>query len=158
MADSRGVWLAVESSTFKVSLDIDRTPLVRFDFLRTSNTAPSAHLQIHAQRGALSHLLSKADHDAPHEMSKLHIPLGGSRYRPCLEDVLQFLIEECRVDSLPGWREAVDEGRATWRRKQARAVARDFPVEAAETLISLGYSITPPPDVPETAQRALYHW
>jgi len=158
MPDHRGEWLAVESSTFKVSLDVDRTPLLRIEFLRSPHTAPSAHLQIHAQRGALTHLLSKAGHGAPHEMSKLHFPLGGARYRPCLEDVIQFLISECRVDSLPNWEDAVCEGRETWRRKQARAVARDFPTEAAETLKRLGYSVTAPPEVPPTAERALHHW
>jgi hypothetical protein len=66
----------------------------------------------------------------PHDISALHIPVGGSRFRPCLEDVIQFLIEECLFDSLPRWREAVEEGRASWRRIQARAVVRDFPREA----------------------------
>lgn len=156
--DHRGEWLAVESSTFKISLDADRTPLIRIEYIREMNTRPSAHLQLHAQRGALSHLLSKAGHNAPHEMSELHFPLGGARYRPCLEDVLQFLIVECKVDCTAGWETVLNDGRARWRRKQARAVARDFPVEAAETLRRLGYQVTDPDDVPDTSNKALHHW
>jgi len=156
--DHRGEWLAVESSSFKLSLDADRTPLFRFEFLRAMNVRPSAHLQVHAQRGALSHLLSQAGHPAPYEMAELHLPLGGARYRPCVEDVLQFLAGECQVDTIPGWEQAVRAGRARWRRRQARAVARDFPEEAAETLRHLGYDVVAPSEVPVTSERALYAW
>lgn len=156
--DHRGEWLAVESSSFKLSLDADRTPLFRFEFVRAMNVRPSAHLQIHAQRGALSHLLSRAGHPAPHEMAELHLPLGGARYRPCVEDVLQFLATECHVDVIPEWEHAVRDGRARWRSRQARAVARDFPVEAAETLQRLGYEVLPPAEIPATSDRALHAW
>ena len=32
------------------------------------------------------------------QFSDLHIPLGGPRYRPCLEDLLEFLIVEFGLD------------------------------------------------------------
>jgi hypothetical protein len=156
--DSHGIWLAVESSTFRLRLDLDRTPLVRFDYVRDATTAPCSHLQVHAHRGALSHLLSRAGHPNAHDMSKLHLPLGGARFRPCLEDVLQFLVEECRVDHQAGWRDAVHTGRASWRRKQTRAAVRDFPEEAAEVLRQLAYEVVSPQTPPETRPQPMYGW
>lgn len=157
--DSRGEWLAVEQSTFGLYANLDRTPVLRFDYVRDAKRSPSAHVQVHAHRGALSHLLSQAGHAQAHDMSKLHVPVGGARFRPCLEDVVQFLIEECFFDSLPTWTAAVERGRAKWRVTQASAVARDFPEEAAGTLRRLGYVVREPEEgVPERSARAMFTW
>jgi hypothetical protein len=40
-------------------------------------------------------------------MSDLHFPVGGSRFRPSLEDVLDMLVRELGVDHEPGWRDAL---------------------------------------------------
>lgn len=152
------MWLAVEESSYKLSADLDRTPVLRFDYVRDATSTPGAHIQVHAHRGALSHLLSRAGHPDAHDMSHLHVPVGGPRFRPSLEDVLQFLVAECRFDHVRGWRRAIDVGREEWRRIQACAVARDFPQEAAETLRRLGYSVTAPTLEPEASQRALLIW
>lgn len=76
-------------------------------------------------------------------MESLHVPVGGGRFRPCLEDVIEFLVVECRFDSQEGWRAAVQTGREQWRRTQTRTVVRDSPIEAADTLRALGYTVTP---------------
>ena len=157
--DSRGTWLAVESSTVALVAEIDRTPIFRFDYLRNAQTCPAAHFQFHAHRGALTYLLSQSGHRAPHDMSALHIPVGGSRFRPCLEDVIQFLIQECGFDSLPDWKRSVEEGRARWRKAQACAVVRDFQADAAEVLRSLGYHVEPPSEGSEApSAKALHSW
>jgi hypothetical protein len=157
--DSRGTWLAVESSGFSVVAALDRTPLIRFEYIRRPNSPiPVAHIQVHAQRGALSHLLSQADHDSPHDISALHIPVGGSRFRPCIEDVIEFLIRECRFDSVAGWEDTLTAGRARWRGYQAAAVARDFPEEAARTLHDLGYVVTPPATPVELSDEPRHRW
>ena len=156
--DSRGTWLAVEYSSFALRAEVDRIPLLRFDFVRKPNRIPSSHIQVHAHRGALTHLLSQARHPKPHDMSALHIPTGGARFRPCLEDVLQFLVADCGFDALPGWEAAIHEGRARWRRIQAAAVVRDFPEEAASTLVALGYEVIAPDPVPAASPKALTAW
>ena len=157
--DSRGTWLAVEASTFELGAKLDRTPVIRFDYVRKSHTSPSAHVQMHAHRGALTHLLSQANHKKPHDISALHIPLGGARFRPCLEDVIQFLIDDCGFDAAKGWSEVLNAGREKWRRTQAKAVARDYPAEATETLRGLGYTVTEPSGGhPKTPDKALYLW
>lgn len=156
--DSEEHWLAVESSTYKLRLDLDRTPLLRFDYVRDANVVPCSHIQVHAHRGALSHLLSQAGHTKAHDMASLHIPLGGARFRPCLEDVLQFLVDECSVEHEEGWRHAIYTGRARWREVQASAVARDFPEEAASALEDMGYEINRPDEIPAPKERPRHAW
>ncbi|CAM2813274.1 MULTISPECIES: hypothetical protein [Dermacoccus] len=77
-------------------------------------------------------------------MDELHFPLGGARFRPALEDVLQMLVEEFGVDAVDGWRKHLAQGRERWRRIQTRAVVRDAPDEAVATLRALGYLVTEP--------------
>ena len=91
-------------------------------------------------------------------MSSLHIPVGGSRFRPCLEDFIQFLICECKFDSEPGWRKNVEVGRERWRRLQAAAVVRDVPEDAAKVLRRLEYTVEAPDPLPEEARKALRNW
>jgi len=156
--DSVARYLAVEQSSFVLRADLDRTPIIRFDYRRDMNVAPHAHIQVHAHRGALSHLLSRAGHPAPHDMSSLHIPVGGSRFRPCLEDLLQFLIVECHFDHIDGWEQAVEAGRERWRRRQVAAITRDVPTEAVRVLRELGYTVEPPGTQLSESVKALRRW
>ena len=80
-------------------------------------------------------------------MESLHLPVGGDRFRPCLEDVIEFLVVECRFDCQGGWRAPSEAGRERWRRMQTRTAVRDSPSEAAAALRSLGYTVA----APETA-------
>lgn len=152
--DREGAFLKTIKSKTEVHSYLDRTPLIRLEYDSRSHTAPFAHWHIHAERGAFSHLLSRAhlvrpsQVAAPHKLSSLHIPVGGERFRPCFEDVLQFLIQECGVDPGPEWVEILAVGRENWRRRQTRTVVRDAPEEAARTLSSLGWAVTPPPQGP----------
>lgn len=156
--DFAKMYLAVESSTFELLAKLDRTPIIRFDYVRDMNTAPNAHIQLHAHRGALSHLLSRANHLTPHDMSSLHIPVGGSRFRPCLEDLIQFVIQECGFDFNVGWEGLVEDGRERWRRLQVAATVRAIPDAAAKTLTDLGYQIQPPTTPANVSMKALRHW
>ena len=87
--------------------------------------------------GALSHLLSRLDHRTPHSIESLHIPMGGERFRPCLEDIVEFLIRDCGFPGKGGWAAALADGRAKWRRIQTRAVVRDSPAEAIGALVEM---------------------
>ncbi len=156
--DSAGVYLAIYESTYDLLAEVDRGPLLRFHYRRYQQSEPSAHIHVHGHRGALSHLLSQTGHETPHEMAALHLPVGGSRYRPCLEDFIQFLICECQFDAEAGWRAHVDAGRERWRLRQAGTVARDAPEEAARVLRELGYQVTTPDPVPAAALKALRNW
>ncbi|NIL74829.1 hypothetical protein RhoFasB10_00921 [Rhodococcus sp. B10] len=145
--DSQDRYLAVENSTYRLVAAIDKTPMVRLEYERNARRKPTAHLHVHAHRGAFSHILSRLKHKTPHSLESLHLPLGGDRFRPCLEDFVQFLIEDCQFDSKATWLDAVHEGRERWRRIQTRAVVRDAPSEAVGALRRMGYQIT----LPDTA-------
>ena len=71
--DSVGKYLAVEESTFNLLAVLDRAPVLGIHFRPESNVRPAAHVHFHGHRGALSHLLSQAGHEYPHDMSSLHI-------------------------------------------------------------------------------------
>jgi len=46
-------------------------------------------------------------------LEKLHFPVGGRRYRPALEDIVEFLIAEGYVQHREGWREVIGFHRTT---------------------------------------------
>ncbi|WP_127479080.1 hypothetical protein [Nocardioides pantholopis] len=157
--DVTGKYLAIDSGNFWVVSKRDRSPLFRFEFSYKSRSAPHSHIQVHGERGALTHLLTRTGHDRPHEMSALHLPTGGSRFRPSLEDVIQFLFEDCGFGSVDGWLEAVYEHRAVWRDKQTRAAARAMPQAAAEALEAIGYTVKAPEGGhPEPGRKARFAW
>ena len=96
---------------------------------------------------------------APHDLSSLHLPVGGERFRPCLEDLLQFVVDECGVDHHQGWRTHLEEGRLLWRRRQLASAVRDIPDEAARVLRDLGWTVSAPSDPGETLVRdRLFVW
>jgi len=157
--DVTNEYLAIDKSKVWIVADIDSTPIFRFEYLYEADWVPHSHIQVHGQRGALSHLLSKASHPAPHDMAALHLPTGGARFRPNLEDVIQFLISDCRFDNHETWRQAVERERAEWRVIQTRAVVRSMAEVAADQLVNMGYTVVPPTGGhPERGGRAQHGW
>lgn len=166
--DSSRRFLAVSSSSFKVFAGASAAgePLFRYDYERQpSSQIPGAHLQVHAHRDAITWAMSQAGTATPRgrrragandvpRLAELHFPLGGHRFRPCLEDLLEMLVSELGVDSTAEGLEALRDGRERWRRQQARSVVRDAPGEAVALLEELGYEVTPPaPTPPGNAER-----
>jgi hypothetical protein len=157
--DATYEFLAIDRSKIWVVAEVDSTPVFRFEYLYQADRVPHSHIHVHGERGALAHLLSQTGHGKPHSMSALHLPTGGSRFRPSLEDVVQFLIDECKFDGLETWQAAVDRERAEWRRVQTRTACRALPEEAAEQLIKMGYGVTPPAEGhPTPGHKALGAW
>ncbi|MBO0822439.1 MAG: hypothetical protein J2P27_01110 [Actinobacteria bacterium] len=143
VADSVQKFPAVAQSEY--SLRIERHPLVRLDFGRDFHSAPSCHWNVHAERGAVTRLLGHNLPDHSGELSKVHLPVGGPRMRPCIEDFLQMLILEFGFDAVDGWQQVLDDGRVRWRRRQLAAMIRDDAEHAAEVLRDrLGYEVAPP--------------
>lgn len=163
--DSSGKFLKVWRSKLAVHSTLDKTPLVRQEFdALISESAPLAHWHVHADRGSLSHLLGRAHAvrsdvvKKPHDMSSLHFPVGGERFRPCLEDVLEFLVREFGIDSQSGWSRVVREGRAKWRRMQFRSTVRDLQDEAADVLRRHGWTVEPPDGERTEGPGVLFRW
>jgi len=146
--------LAVRKSSFEVRSLQEGTPLLRLDYLHDARSVPAAHWNVHAERGAASVLLARCNPKHKGLLSQVHIPVGGTRYRPCLEDFLEMLLREFNFDACPGWEAAVRSGRRRWRLLQTRAVVRDSPDTAAAVLGSLGYTVVPPPEGPRAPNEA----
>jgi len=151
--DSVGHYLAVDDAKVKVYAVGDGQPLFRYEYDRDAvDDMPAAHIQLHAHRDAFAYVMSKAGTSTPRakrrvtrgevpRIADLHFPVGGHRFRPCFEDVLEMLVTEFGVDSTPEGRRALRDGREAWRRAQVGAVVRDAPDEAIRVLEDLGYRV-----------------
>lgn len=158
-------YLAVESSAFAIHHHSTTEPIVRYDYIRApKGDVPSAHINMHTESAALTKAMEDAGKnkraarrrtDAADGSSMrpadLHLPLGGPRFRPALEDVLEMLVVEFAVDCAQGWRTSLREGRSLWRDTQLRAAVADNPEAAVEALIERGFKVEwvgPPEDRP----------
>ena len=120
--DYTGAFLAIDQSEFALLVPAVRHPVVRFDYDRDRAWA-SAHVQLHAESSAVGFLRAHAGKTS--ETWRLHLPVGGRRFRPSLEDVIEFAIAEFNVDKRDGYSQRIEEGRRRWRRLQAKAAIRD---------------------------------
>ena len=83
-------FLMVLSSYFAAILPhrAGRRGLCHYDYERTKEGYPAAHLQIKGDCAALGALPGRRKAT---ELGKLHFPVGGRRYRPTLEDMVEFV-------------------------------------------------------------------
>lgn len=171
--DHRVTHLKVARSQLRVvAIGVNR-PVFRYEYSEAYETShlPAAHFQFHGEHNDLQDVMSRAwkkrdkkkHRGTAPDVTKLHFPVGGTRYRPCLEDVLEMLIAEFEIElgcSQNEARQALQEGREDWRTRQLKTVVRDNPAAAIEALCALGYSrphlrqgkIAPDPR-PEHARR-----
>lgn len=154
--DGKERYLATDDSQIKVHAGAEAAgePLFRYHYRRTGHEdLPSAHIHVHAQRRELSEVLARtgertvrgkrrARNEGAPPMQDLHFPVGGHRFRPGLEDVLEMLVNELGVDHPDDALVALRNGRETWRRTQTRTAVRDSPLDAVAELEDLGYTIT----------------
>lgn len=166
-SDHSGRWLKVGRSSFGVYLSKrPNRPLFRYDFnAEYQANLPKAHIHFQADHPdmnptepmrdtqvSLDHVgegskraRKRAKHEKRINVSDLHFPVGGTRFRPSLEDVLLMMVEEYGI--VP-WElephEAVARLRETivdWRKSQTRAVIRDMPSLAIEYFESQGFRL-----------------
>ncbi|AMT93092.1 hypothetical protein A2T55_04240 [Brevibacterium linens] len=158
--------LRVVDSEFHVKLLNESAPLFHYDFVGEARSElPAAHLNIHVSDEPLRALMATAGnrnrakrrrkrevrgHNS--QPAELHFPIGGRRFRPCLEDVVQFLIFELGVDRQLGWWDRVREGRATWKASQTAAAVKDDPKSALLELLRIG--VLDEEDYEKAVQRA----
>ncbi|MCG7255337.1 hypothetical protein MHK13_11505 [Corynebacterium hadale] len=151
--------LAVKSSKFEIR--VATAPGIRFEYERDYTSAPCAHIHYSGVAGLLSPALMhnfRSSNRNPRKkgrLEELHLPVGGKRFRPSLEDFLFFVVAECGFRGKPGWESNLLARRQKWLEKQTSAAVRDFPHAAARELRSLGFSVDPPADeLPEAPGRA----
>lgn len=172
-SDRSGSWLKVTNSTYGIYL-VDRPgrPLFRYDYAADYDSRlPKAHVHFHADhpdinpsqpmkdaQASLEHLgegskraRRRAKHRKRVNLSDLHFPVGGTRFRPALEDILLMMLEEYGVEPRNmESNEAVRILRKTlvdWRKSQVSAVIRDMPTLAIDFFESQGYKLVPSSEV-----------
>jgi hypothetical protein len=119
-------FLTVAVSAFEVYAATGaQAPLCRFDYERgKSGGYPEAHIQVHGESGALAAWTGVPN---TRELERLHLPMGGRRYRVTLEDVIEFLITEKLADTRDGWADVLARHREEWERLQLSAAIRADP-------------------------------
>lgn len=148
--DDEGEYLAVQTSVMGLCVDRDsmRGPM-RIEYDRDKVGKQAAHLQLDADSAALGYAYARAGQRL-RPLHKLHIPLGDRRFRPSLEDFIEFLVQEDLVTDLhAGWQQAVDASRGDWLERQTRAAVRRQPVAAAAQLEAMGYTVAAPGSTPQ---------
>lgn len=148
-------FLKIDQLRMALTPAFEESPVVRLEYEARTTGPPVSHWQFHAERGSLSFILARTHRKGRHtsvpmSLSALHFPTGGRRFRPGIEDFVQFLVSECRFDAVPGWRNALEDSREIARRFQVRTIARDYQVEVAEVLKQNGWAVHPPPDFDES--------
>ena len=132
-------------------------PMFRYEYERTARNKPVAHLQVHGHSDRFTTLLTLAkghrrkksqDPFEATRMARLHFPLGGHRFRPGVEDVLEMVQREFAVKTSPDWEALRDRHREKYRRAQTAAAVRDCPSAAVEALERLGFFVEWPADTP----------
>ena len=115
-----------------VSIDYDREP---------ENKYPGAHMHVSGARDDLGSVYL-GNTRSSRKLRDLHLPVGGKRFRPTLEDLIEFLITEEMVKPRPNWRSVVDEHRARWQNIQLQAAVRRNPQAAVDQLKESGWNVT----------------
>ena len=101
--------------------------LFHYDYERDkADGYPDAHLQVDAS-SALFGTLNDPKCDPGRSLAQLHFPVGGKRFRPCLEDVIEFLVVERIVEARDGYEKLLEAGRERFRKNQLMAAMRRDP-------------------------------
>lgn len=148
---SESSYLSVVRSTMSMKIEGNNNPLFRYDFdKQKTGDLPTAYLHVHAHRDEISWLLLQSAANRPKArrrkgkmplLSEIHFPLGGERFRPCLEDFLEFSILEFGLSVKPTALKALGEGRLRWRHTQLRAAISDYPEIAADAFCKYGWKV-----------------
>ncbi|MFF2475116.1 hypothetical protein [Streptomyces sp. NPDC058066] len=101
--------------------------LFHYDYERDKpDNYPDAHLQVDASSDLFG-TLNDPKQDPGRSLGALHFPVGGKRFRPCLEDVIEFLAVERIVEARDGYEKILEAGRERFRRNQLMAAMRRDP-------------------------------
>jgi hypothetical protein len=143
--DPEGEYLAVRNSALGIYLDGSppERPVVRYEYDRDPpHEYPAAHVQVHGESVNLAALCERCG--VTRSLDRLHFPVGGRRFRPSIEDVIEFLVVEGFVDARDGWEAAVAEHRRDFNERQLKAAVRRDPQTAVDQLRADGWEVQGP--------------
>lgn len=91
-----------------------------------------AHLHVAGESPLLDELCQQTGKST--RLRDLHSPVGGRRFRPSLEDVVEMLVTEGFVKARDGWRDVLEASRRAFQEGQLRAAVRQDPETARAEL------------------------
>lgn len=143
--DPEGGYLRVRGSSIGLCLTPTGRSLIRVEYERgKGGDRPDAHVHVDAD-GALWGRALTLSGQPLRNLHSLHIPAGGRRFRPTMEDFVEFLLVEGFVTpTVRTWRDVLRPKREEWDELQAKAAARRHAHPVAEALRDLGWTVTPP--------------
>lgn len=145
--DPEGVYLTMSASTMSLYTSPqmgDEELVVAIDYVREPvNRYPCSHLHVAGERDDLDGLYLGTERKR-RPLRDLHLPVGGKRFRPTLEDLIDFMVTEEMVIPRPQWRSVVELHRAEWESTQAKAAVRRCQDDAARALREAGWIVRPP--------------
>ncbi len=137
--DEAGRHMATTRSTYTLQTARDSSAVLTYDYTREpANQYPAAHLHVQGEASSLQQMLNACGHPRRRPVD-LHLPVGGRRFRPSLEDLIEFCILEDLVTPRSGWQDELDASRDRFHTQQLRAAVRRNPEEAASVLRDIGW-------------------
>jgi hypothetical protein len=98
--------LVTQESTYTLSKGLERTELLHYDYERDKVGYPDAHVQVVGNSADSDDVLVASGRNKS-GLGKLHLTVGGRRYRPSVEDVIDMLAEKF-LRPKPGTRERLE--------------------------------------------------
>lgn len=141
--NSTGQWIKVDWSQFGLwclNREGEYSPALRMEVDPRKEGWARAHINVTGESMVLGHVFGLQG--KPYRrLQQIPIPVGGFAYRPCLEDFLEFAIDEKLIPPLTGeWRDAVNQHRADYHAKQLRSLVGKYPDVARAALEEIGVS------------------
>lgn len=149
--DQEETFLTVNKSGVGLYAEDDtRSMVFHYDYDRLPpNEYPNPHFQVAGESATLQATIDQSG-SGPKSLRDMHFPVGGRRFRPTIEDVVEVLIIEGLAAARDGWAAAVEERREAWREAQLKAAVRRYPDWATDSLRRLGYHVEAPPEPGES--------
>ncbi len=142
--DDNNRFLTTIRSSYTLQAADDGTPIATYDYVREPpNSYPEAHLHIDGAAEGLQWMLN-SNGRAKDRPADLHLPVGGRRFRPSLEDLIEFCILEDLVTPRVDWQAALEASRDRFHIQQLNAAVRRSPDQAADVLQRNGWTVTAP--------------
>jgi hypothetical protein len=136
--------LTVQKSNWTLTSGRDADgDILHYDYERGKYGYPEAHLQVFGRHEALESVLTAVGRKRS-RLHDLHLPVGGRRFRPTLEDLIEFLVDERLVEAKPHSKQTLERSRTRFHDIQLLATIRRRPGKAAEGLLDLGYKLEEP--------------
>ena len=137
--DSESGRLTVTKSKFALRNDNEREAddIFRYEYgTDPDDEYPEAHLHVAGDSPLLQELCERTGTNK--HLGDLHFPVGGRRFRPSIEDIVEMLITEGFVAARGEWKQVVAASRQDFLKRQLRLAVRQDPVTAREELEAIG--------------------